>query len=219
MAVVASAYCSKEDLYDAGLARGSLPNPGRLVASVDITTELLTLDGHGFRADAELLFRAETGGSLPSPLVAGTTYYADAVSDSTFKVRSTAGGAAINLTTAGSLIVVSTPLPFIAAIRRASAMVDDMLPAHIVPLTAPYPVVVVAVTADLAIAVLGMLTGGSSADFITQKLAGAQKILDRWSKGIPIRGAVVPPAAGLSALAVTTATDPRGWVPVGGTLP
>lgn len=219
MAVVASEYCTKPDLYDAGLARGTLPNPGRLVASVDTSADLLTLDGHGFRADAELLFRAETGGSLPSPLVAGTTYYADAVSDSTFKVRASAGGAAINLTTAGSLIVVSTPVPFTAAIRRASAMVDDMLPAHLVPLTAPYPVVVVAVTADLAIAVLGMLTGGSSSDFVTEKLAAAQKILDRWAKGVPIRGAIVPPAAGLAAVTTVTGLDSRGWIPTGGTLP
>lgn len=214
-----SEYCTKDDLYEAGLQRGALPNPGRLVAAVDIATDTLTLDGHGFRADAELLFRAEAGGSLPSPLVAGTTYYALVVSDATFRVSATAGGSAINLTTAGSLIVVSTPVPFTAAIRRASALVDDMLPAHVVPLTAPYPVVVVAVTADLAIAVLGALTGGSSADFVTLKLAGAQKILDRWGKGIPIRGANAPPGAGLAAVAATTAVDPLGWIPTGGTIP
>ena len=59
-------YCTEADLYDYGLPRGSLPNPGRIVAEVASGTEILTLDGHGFRDDSELLFRAEAGGSLPS---------------------------------------------------------------------------------------------------------------------------------------------------------
>lgn len=214
-----SAYCVTADLYDHGLPRGGLPNPGRLVADVTIATEVLELDGHGFRDDAELIFRAEAGGSLPSPLVAGTTYYAIVVSDSTFQVAATAGGAAIDLTTAGSNIVVVTPLPFATAIAWASSMVDDFLPAHVVPLESPYPPSVVAVTADLAIARLLMHTGGASRDFVTTKLMEAQKLLSRWAKGVPLRGENVPPAAGLAAVAVATATDPRGWIPDGGTLP
>lgn len=214
-----SAYCSAADLYDAGLQRGALPSPGRLVAAINATTNVLSLDGHGFRDDAELLFRAETGGSMPSPLVAGTTYYAIVLTDATCQVAATAGGAAIDITTEGSLVVVSTPLPTQAAIEWASGMVDDFLPAHVVPLDAPYPAVVIAVTADLAVARLGVITGGSSADFIATKLAAAQKMLDRWAKGLPIRGAIVPTAAGLSTVAAATATDPRGWIPTGGTLP
>ena len=214
-----SAYCESADLYDAGLQRGALPSPGRLVSAVDTTTNIFSLDGHGFRSGAQLLFRAETGGALPSPLVAGTTYYALSLTDATFQVAASAGGAAIDLTTAGSLIVVSTPLPVQAAIEWASGMVDDFLPAHVVPLESPYPAVVVAVAADLAVARLGVITGGASADFVATKLAAAQKMLDRWAKGLPIRGAIVPPAAGLATVAVTTAVDPRGWIPTGGTLP
>ena len=212
-------YCTEPDLYDYGLPRGSLPNPGRIVAAIEADTEILTLDGHGFRDDAELLFRAEAGGSLPSPLVAGTTYYAIVLTSATFQVSATAGGSAINLTTVGSNVVISTPLSFITAIEWASALVDDMLVAHEVSLTAPYPKTVVAVTADLAIWRLMMQTQGLDRDAIADKLEQSQKTLNRWQKGIPVRGTVVPRSANLAITSSVSGTDPRGWVPTGGTLP
>lgn len=214
-----TAYCQPADLYDYGLPRGALPNPGRLIESVDANTEILTLDGHGFRADAELVFRAEDGGALPTPLVAGTTYYAIPLTDSTFSVAATPAGAAIDLTTSGSLVLVVTPLPFDAAIDWASQMVDDFLPAHVAPLVAPFPPTIVAVTADLAATRLLAYTGGAGREEIATKLAAAQKLLDRWAKGIPLRGSSPPPAANLAAVATVSAADPRGWVPEGGTLP
>lgn len=214
-----SAYCTKGDLYANGLPRGALPNPGRLVADVAEATDVLTLDGHGFTTNDVLVFRAEGSGSLPSPLVAGTTYYAIAASDSTFQVAASVDGAAIDLTTAGSGIVVSTPLPFDAAIAWASAMANDFLPAHVVPLEAPYPPLVVTVAADLAIARLMMITGGRSADYVAEKMAGAQKLLSKWGRNIPLRGDNVPAPAGLSAVATTTARDPRGWLTDGGGIP
>jgi hypothetical protein len=45
---------------------------------------------------------SNSGGALPAPLVANTTYYARDVSGHTCKLASTPGGAAINLTTNGS---------------------------------------------------------------------------------------------------------------------
>lgn len=213
-----SAYCTRGDLYDNGLPRGGLPNPGRLIASVDPDNDLLTLEGHGLDTDDLVVFRAEVGGTLPSPLVASVSYYAIAVTDSTFMVAAAAGGAAIDLTTAGSNVVAVVPLPFDKAIVWASAIVDNFLPSHVVPLEAPYPEVVVQVVADLAIARLMRQTGGASSDYITAKLAEAQRILERWGKQLaPIRGENAPPAANLAVTG--TASDPRGWATEAGKLP
>lgn len=213
-----SEYCELADLYDYGLPRGALPNPGRLISSISPTTEIVTLADHGFALDQELRFRAEAGGSLPAALVEGVSYYAIPVSDATFKVAATPGGAPLDFATAGSRIVVVTPLPVTAAIRWASGVVDDTLPAHVVPLEAPYPVTVRAATAQLAAAKLLAYTGQSQGS-LGDAIAQAQKLLDRWARGIPIRGAVVPPPANLAVSSVARATDPRGWSPEGGTLP
>lgn len=214
-----SAYCTRGDLYDSGLPRGALPNPGRVVASVDVANDLMTLEGHGLETDDVVVFRAEAGGTLPSPLVAGVSYYAIAVTDSTFKVSATEGGSAIDLTSAGSSVVAVTQLPFDRAIVWASAIVDNFLPSHVVPLEAPYPEIVVQVVADLAIARLSRQTGGASSDFVTAKLAEAQRILDRWGKQLaPIRGENAPTAANLAVTGVGS-TDPRGWATEVGKLP
>ena len=216
-----TAYCVAADLYDHGIPRGGLPNPGRIVSSASAATDILTLEGHGLRADQQVTFRAESGGSLPAGLVAGTTYYAIPLTDSTFQVSASSGGSAVNITTAGTNTILITSLPFDAVIEWASAMVDDFLPAHAVPLTSPYPPSVVAVTADLAawrmLAVLGGATEG-----VTSKLEEAKRLLDRWAKAIPLRGGTnIPAATGLACVATAAATDPRGWIPSsgGGYLP
>ena len=210
-----TSYCTDADLYDHGIPEGGLPNPGR-IAAASASTDILTLDGHGLAADDAVVLRAESGGSMPSPLVAGTTYYAIPLTDSTLQLAATAGGAAISLTTAGSNVILVAPRPTAAAIEWASAMVDDFLPAHMVPLTSPYPPSVVAVAADLAAWRLLARAGQATAP-VTQKLDEAKRLLDRWAKGIPLRGGTnVPAAAGLATAAVATAVDPRGWIPSGG---
>lgn len=216
--MTASAYCTAADLYTSGLPRGGLPNPGRLVAAVDASSNILTLDGHGFAADDELVFRAEDGGSLPGGISAGTTYYAKPLTDATFQVAATAVGAAIDLSSTGSSVVVVVQLPIESAIRWASAMVDSFLPAHLVPMTAPYNELVVATAADLAVARLLAYTGQASTQ-IADKLAAAQKLLERWAKNFPIRGVNAPASAQLAVAGSSTSSDPRGWAPSGGTLP
>lgn len=72
------------------------------IESVDTTADTITLSGHGFSNTDAIVFVPATSAVLPSPLVAGTTYYARDVATDTFKVAATSGGAAINLTTAGS---------------------------------------------------------------------------------------------------------------------
>lgn len=208
-------YCTDSDLYNYGLPRGSIPNPGRLVASASTSTGALTLDVHGFADDDPLTFRAEAGGTLPAPIVAGTTYYAIAVDDNSFRVSATAGGAPLTLTTAGSRTVVITPLPLEASRAWASRIVDQSLPAHLVPLAEPFPDLVVMTTAELAIGKL--LQGkGSTAKSLVMMVADAQKMLARWAKGVPLRGENVPPRANLAASATLPYADPRGWGRYGG---
>ncbi|OFV81996.1 MAG: hypothetical protein A2Y78_00230 [Acidobacteria bacterium RBG_13_68_16] len=208
------AYAVTADLYDHGVPRGSVPRTARLVASVDTATNRLELDGHGFAGGDAVTFRAEGGGSLPGGLTAGVTYYALPVDEAYFQVAATSGGSAIDLTTAGSRILVIPPSPIPAALDWASALIDDMLPAHVVPLTAPYPPIVVMTCAELAAWKVLAQTGAATAslDDVTK---AAQERLVLWSKGAPIRGTNAPAAASLA----TSAAAPRtgsAWSSYGG---
>ena len=172
------------------------------------SANLLTLDGHGFESGQPIEFRSEIG-SLPAPLSEGATYYALPVTDSAFSVSSVAGGSAIDLTSTGSRVLVIAPLPFAEWIEWASAIVESFLPAHLVPLSAPYPALVVSVTADLA-AMRGIqFVGGAQVD-AQQRIANAQRTLEKWGKGQPIRGANAPRIVNVSAINPASA-DSRGW--------
>lgn len=87
-------------LWLATTFRGYSPNGGSPQEfAVNISTDVVTCVGHGFSDTNTIVFY---GGTVPSPLVEGTVYYArDATSD-TFKVAATSGGAAIDLTGTGA---------------------------------------------------------------------------------------------------------------------
>lgn len=211
-------YCVVADLYSYGLQRGALANPGRLAATASSATNTFQLDQHGFALNDAVTLRAESGGgALPAPLVAGVTYYAVPVNDSAFSVAASLDGAVIDLTTNGVRVVVGAQLPLAAAIKFGAALIDDMLPAHIVPLTAPFPPIVVMTNAELAIGKLTTSTGNSSKS-LGEMVDAARSRLARWAAGVPLRGENVPPAANLSTTAVATATarDCRGWRRWGG---
>lgn len=205
-----TAYATRRDLYTYGLPRGTLGSQGRLVAASTSSTDLLELDEHGFETDDPLVLRATTGGTLSAPLVAGTTYYAIRESDTTFKLAETPGGAAINLSTDGASMVVATPLPIDEVLEFYSRFVDPFLPAHLVPLTAPYPVTVVAIVAELAAKKLQILSGVTSESIAAAEIA-ATKQLERWATGVPLRDATATAPANLAVVGVATNTDPRGW--------
>jgi hypothetical protein len=213
--MTAALYCAPRDVYELGVPRGSVPNPGRIADSADAATDAIALDVHGLDPNDPLQLRAEAGGALPAPLVALTTYYADPLDDNRFGVRATAGGARIDLTTAGSSIVVIVAVPMSAAIAWASRIVDDNLPAHAVPVTAPVPETIKAVTAGLAAWKL-MVSRGPVTKSLEEILTGAQAQLARWAKGVPLRGENTPPRTNLAAAATARARDPRGWSSFGG---
>lgn len=206
-------YATRRDLYRYGLPRGTLVMQARLVASSTASSDIIELDGHGFETDDEILFRAAEGGTLSAPLVVGTTYYAIRISDSSFKVAAAPAGAAINLTTDGSEMIVAAPLPVDEVLEYYSRFVDDFAPAHAVPLTAPYPVVVVATVAELSAKKLLSLSGQQSIN-VDAAEASAKEVLERWAKGIPMRDAAATTAhtnKAVSSVVSSTNTDPRGW--------
>jgi hypothetical protein len=212
-------YCTRGDLYSYGLPRGAIPNPGRNPSGVDATANTITLGEHGFELNDPVSFRADApaGGALPGGLSAGTTYYAIPVTDDTFKVSATADGAAVDITSAGSRFVAIAPLPVAAAIEYGARQIDDMLPAHVVPLTAPYPEIIVATNAELAMAKLGS-RANSQTKSLADVLVHATKRIERWAKdAIPVRGEGQQPASNLATSVVAPALDPDGWVRFGGT--
>ncbi len=203
-------YCAVSDLYTFGLPRGATPNPGRLVDAVDTTADTLQVDVHGFAAEDSISFRAESGGTMPAPLVAGTAYFAVPVTESTFSVALTAGGAVVDLTTAGSRLVVIAPLPFAGAISWASRRIDDSLPAHLVPLEVPIHEFIKMTCAELAIGKI-LTRAGSATESLAKMVDAADKRLARWAKGVPLRGDDVPTAANVATSATAQIADNRGW--------
>ena len=202
------AYASESDVYTYALPRGALGNPGRLAASMLAAASAVELIEHGFTAGAPLSFRASDGGTLSAPLVSGAIYYALPIDDSSFKVSATPLGSAITLTTDGVSVIVSQDLPWAALGERYSRFVDGFLPAHLVPLTAPYPVTVVAVVAEL-MAKRAQILSGMTSESMNEIEASAAKQLARWASTIPVRDA---PNAGRANLSVTHHNPADAWI-------
>jgi hypothetical protein len=211
-----TAYATRADVYKYGLPRGMLANPGRLCASALAATDRFELDGHGFATDDEVIFRAEAGGELPSPIVAGTTYYAIRYNEQFFGAALTPAGAAIDLIRNGSAVVVATPLPFDDVLEACSRYVDEFMPANAVPFPLPCPRAVTDIVAELAAARL-MTGNGQRSEALDRAEIAAKARLERFAKGIPVRDAL---ASGSTNVAVSesVSNDPRDWGS-GGLLP
>lgn len=63
------------------------------------STDVIACTGHGYADTQKVVFY---NGTPPAPLVEGTIYFVRDAATDTFKVASTSGGAAIDLTSAGS---------------------------------------------------------------------------------------------------------------------
>lgn len=209
-----TAYATERDLYTYGLRRGVLANPGRLVESSLESTDVLTLDGHLFETDDPVTLRAVEGGTLSAPLVADTVYYVIRLTDATFKLAASAGGAAINLTSNGETMVVRSAPPVAEYLELFSRWVDQFIPAHLVPLepvAGAYPAPIVKVVCELAAAKLLSWAGQSSVS-MTEAEVAAKAQLERWAAGIPVREVAATQASNKAVTStVATAGDPRGW--------
>jgi hypothetical protein len=201
------AYATRADVFKYSLARGALAGVSRLAESALASNDTFELADHGYATNDTVTLRAAEGGTLPAPLVAGTTYYVILVTDGTFKLAASAGGAAINLTTDGVDVYVSNDLPFDDVLEAYSRFVDGYLPAHLVPFTAPYPRLLTMIVAELAAKKLLAITGVDSA-IVEKAEASAILQLQRWAAGLPVRDTSATSPANL---AITSTVDSRGW--------
>ncbi len=208
---VANLYCSRGDV-NRWIPAGAIAYSGRLVDSSNATTNVLMLDGHGFETDDQVTVRATAeGGTLSAPLVEGTTYYVIRLNDATFKLSATASGAAIDLTTAGVSMIVTKQPPYDDIIEFYSRWADAFLPAHLVPLESPIHPTVKGIVAELSAKKIMNLDGKASAIVDAAELA-SKAMLERFAKGIPLRGAAATASANLAVTAtLSETTDARGW--------
>ena len=211
-------YCDPRDVRDYALPSGALANPGRLVEEADLAASALVVDDHGLESGDRVQLRADAGGVLPAPLLPSVSYYVLRVDDATIQLAETLGGAPVTLTSAGDRFVLILPSPVEAAIAWASVMLEQHLPAHVLPLDPQaVPPVVRITAAELAgWRLQSRAGGGGSGVTLTEIFDQAQKRLARWVSGVPIRGEASPPRAGRSASAVAAPLDARGWRQFGG---
>jgi hypothetical protein len=135
------------------------------------------------------------------------------VTNASFKLAATAGGAAIDFTSSGTSVLVIKEPPYDATIEEWSRWADSFLPAHAVPLDVPLGdewALVRRLVAKLTAFDLFRLEGKRSETFAEVKLE-AVRAFERLGSGIPIRAT----AGTRTNLAVsspsTTTTDTRGW--------
>lgn len=203
-------YCSRGDVT-ARLPPGTVVSPAGMLASCLASTDVLTYDGHGLETDDEVTVRAASAGTLSAPLVAGTVYYAIRLTNSTFKLAASAGGAALNITSDGVEMIVTREPKFDDVIEFVSRWADTFLPAHVVPLTAPIHPLVRGVVADVSAKRILNANGQDSAAVTAAELAG-KAILERHAAGMPLRGgAQVPSNLAITATSVSSGGDPRGF--------
>jgi hypothetical protein len=96
------------------------------VVSVDATGNTITATAHGWSAAQPVRFTV-VGGSLPGNVSAGTVYYVISPATDTFQISATVGGAAIDITSAGSGTIYVWPVVDAAAALFSPA--SGVLPA------------------------------------------------------------------------------------------
>lgn len=214
-------YCTRGDV-NRWLPSGEITGSSKPVASALASTDTLEVAGHGFETDDQLTLRAVAQGALPVPLVAGTIYYARRLTNSTFQLAATPGGAAIDLTTDGVACVVLRDPPYDDVIAFYSRFVDGLMPSHLVPFPAApnAPQMVKVIVAELSAKKLLNLDGKSSEIMNAAELA-AKAQLERYAAGLPLRGDTqATPSANLAVNASQPSVgDPRGWNTAGGRIP
>lgn len=95
-----ASYVMEEEDGTAITEAGSITAHVTQSFTADATTDLLTANAHGVKAGDQIV--VATSGTLPTGLAASTRYFATEVSPNAFKLASTPGGAAIDITAAGS---------------------------------------------------------------------------------------------------------------------
>jgi hypothetical protein len=192
-------YATEADVYRAA-PPGTLEYGARAVASVDVTSNRLEVAGHACGLDMPVQLGVDGLALLPAPLSSSAVYYVRPVdgSSSLLELAATPGGAAIDITTPGSgsiRFIVQVSLLLSSLRETYSRAVEDMVIAHEVPFTAPYPPqavnYVAIMTAWQAAIALGR---GGQADRLKELKEEAVIVALRWAKGQPMRTGATGPA-------------------------
>lgn len=93
------------------------PDPPIVGVANDTTTEDITAPAHGLVADQRVLVLAIPGTVLPAGITEGTNYFviATGLTTDTFRISTTSGGAALNITAKGAALFMSYVAVTIAA--------------------------------------------------------------------------------------------------------
>jgi hypothetical protein len=178
-----------------------LGSPGRLVASVDLAMGMFELDGHGFEEFDKLVFRAASGGMLPTPIQSGRVYYALRISESRFQVAASASAVALTFSGTAKLVSVATELPFEDVFDFYSRFVDSAAASHSTPFAEPYPTIITATVAELSARKLQLLAGHTS-EAVKEYEIQARALIREWSKGAaPVRDTTKSDSTNLSIVA------------------
>lgn len=207
------AYATREDVYLAGLPRGSVGQRARAVASVDATANTLEVAGHGLAEETPVQLQVDASSTLPAPLSASTVYYAKLVtdSDSLLQLAATPGGAAINLTNvgAGSLrLFVPIGQVMDRQLEVYSRWFDGKAIAHGVPFESPYPIEATNSVAIRTGAHVARLIGlGREGEKLYEQEALLLRDIDPLVRGMRIRDAAVTTASSNLARGSTPGTS------------
>lgn len=91
---------------------GATPGYIQRDVTADAGTDKISFIGHGLGNGDRVKFSCATGGSIPGGLAAGVWYYIANVAADDFKVSLTDGGAAIDITSAGSSVMIDSTAPY-----------------------------------------------------------------------------------------------------------
>lgn len=84
-----------------------------VVESADLTNNDITVPSHGYVADNRVVFYASMGATLPTGITEGTVYFvlATGLATDTFRISTTSGGSAVDITAIGAgLVGLVTPI-------------------------------------------------------------------------------------------------------------
>jgi hypothetical protein len=191
----------------------------RRICDVDTTNDRFSIAQHGLALDQVVELVEDPGGTLPSPLAKATAYYAIPVasSESLLQLAASAGGAAIDLTTAGTGtfgLFVPIASTISASLEYVSRKIDRYLIAHEVQLTAPYPVEIVGICAKLAARELLSRLGRSS-DAVSEAAELAARELPHFARGVSLRDSTATASANESE---AWGEDDRSWTLADGAI-
>ena len=146
-----SGYPSRQEFFAYGLPSKAITQSSQAIASTDATADVFTAPAHGLVDGDRVRFTANAGGAglapgvLPAGLSASTLYYVVGVATlggDMFQVSTSSGGAAVNVTDAGSGLY-SVVVDYGARIDRAldawSRHADQHLKAYTTPLVGDVP--------------------------------------------------------------------------------